>query len=246
MVSFRNVIQTGFGSRIDTEGLIVNIPRIHKMGSLLIIKAVQVRNMLHVICVKLSGFHHQVRLDIVLKLHDIQLVAVVFQNLRCLCKDLRVRNRGCRDLNGLSVARDDLRRLLRRSASGRSRSADLAAFHHKGLPVIRSVGLRQCRVVGRVEELFLSKLHDLIVQPFQQRSVPLGDRRGNGILASQGGNAHHIARIFDGVRDHLGIVIGPCNACSVLKGSLGRYIGIEFLKPDLRIVLFKIGLRRRS
>ena len=62
------------------------------MCSLLLVEAVKIRNMLHVVCIKFSGFHNKVGLYIIFELYDVEFISVVFKYLCCLCKYLGMRN----------------------------------------------------------------------------------------------------------------------------------------------------------
>ena len=50
------------------------------MGSLFFIKAVKVRDMLEIVCVKLTTLYHLIRLYIVIKYGYLQIIALLLQN----------------------------------------------------------------------------------------------------------------------------------------------------------------------
>ena len=64
---------------------------IDQMGSLLFVKALKVRNVLEVVCVKLAAFDDVVRLHIVLELLDLQRPALGLEDGLGLREDLGVR-----------------------------------------------------------------------------------------------------------------------------------------------------------
>ena len=63
----RDSIQAVFCSGIDSEWLIVNAACIYKVCTLLLIKLIQIWNMLEVVCIKLSTLNYLVWSYIVIK-----------------------------------------------------------------------------------------------------------------------------------------------------------------------------------
>ena len=77
--------------------------RIYQMGSLLLIEAVQIRNMLEIVRVKVSRLYNVVRLHIIGKYLDLKRIALCLEQGLCLLQNLRVRNCRCRYLNRLVI-----------------------------------------------------------------------------------------------------------------------------------------------
>ena len=218
----------------------MNIPRICQVGALLLIEAVQIGNMLKIVCVKFAGLHHQIRLYIIVKFRYLKLVSVFLQNrLRC-SENLCVGCGGGCYRDGLTIALGDIQR--GRALLFRCCTCSLSALDHQGIFIVFAVGIQQCRLIICVEEVLFSEGDDLLIQPVEQGAVALGDGRRNRILAAQGRNADHIAFIFQGKCDHFCVVICPGDACAILKGSFCRRVGVKLLKFDLRVVLGQIGL----
>ena len=49
----------------------------------------------------------------------------------------------------------------------------LSAFNNQAVFVVQAIGINQCCFVIFVEELFLAKGFDFLIQPVQKRAVPL-------------------------------------------------------------------------
>ena len=77
----------------------MNSARVYKMGSVFLVKVLKIRDMLEIVRVNLTAVYYEVRLYIILKLNDLKLPALIRENLRRLCKDLRVRSRRSRYRN---------------------------------------------------------------------------------------------------------------------------------------------------
>ena len=68
---------------------------VDQMGSFFFVKAVQVRDVLEIVCIKLSALHYLVRLYIIVKHGYLKGISFFFQEWFCLLKDLGMRRRGC-------------------------------------------------------------------------------------------------------------------------------------------------------
>ena len=234
-IAVGQVAQSGLGARIDAEGLIVDTGHGNQIGALFLIEIVQIGDMLEVVGVDLTAVYHQVGLDIVLKLGDLQLPALLGENLRGLGQNLRMGGGG--GGNG-----DGALRLYGFGSGVSFGTGDNAALNHQGVLVILAVGVEQgCLIVG-VEEVLGAQGLDFVIQPVQQRGVALGDGGSDGVRTAQRGNAHGVAGILDGEGNDLGVVVGPGYAVAVFKSGLGLGVGVILLQLDFRVVLFQIGL----
>ncbi len=63
---------------------------IYQMGSLLLVEALQIGDMLEIVAVDLSAFHYLVGKDIVIKFLHFQCPSLLCQNLGSLFQDLRM------------------------------------------------------------------------------------------------------------------------------------------------------------
>ena len=57
---------------------------VYQMGSLLRIEIIQIRNVLEIVCVKITALYNKVRLYIVIKYSDLQLPSLFCKNRLCL------------------------------------------------------------------------------------------------------------------------------------------------------------------
>ena len=93
-----------------------------------------------------------------------------------------------------------------------------------------------------MEELFVREGLDLVIDPVQQGLIPLGDCRGDGILAAEGRDSYRISRILQRIGDDFRVVIGPGSGIPVFQRVLRIRVGVILLKSDLRVVLDQVVL----
>ena len=68
-----------------------------------------------------------------------------------------------------------------------------------------------------MEEVLFAECLDLAVEPVKKGCITLGNRRCDSILTSESRDTYNVAFILKRVCDNFGIVICPCNTCSVFK-----------------------------
>ena len=87
------LVKCALCSRIDTERFIVDAARIYQVCSLLLVEILQIRNMLEVVCVKITTLYNKVRLNVIIKYGNLQIPALLLQKRFCLLQDLCMRCR---------------------------------------------------------------------------------------------------------------------------------------------------------
>ena len=80
----------------------------YKVCSLLLVEALQIRDMLEIVGIDLSAVYDLVGLYIVLKYLDLQIIAFFSQKGLCGLKDLSVRCRACSNGDRLALFRRSL------------------------------------------------------------------------------------------------------------------------------------------
>ena len=75
-----------------------------KVCALLLIKLIQIWDMLEVVCIQIAGLQCVVRLYIISILYELQNVALVSQKVSCSFQDLSVRCRACAYYQLLQIA----------------------------------------------------------------------------------------------------------------------------------------------
>ena len=227
-------LQIGHAVAVDAEGLIVDQTGGYQIRAVGLVEAVQIRSVLEIVRVQRAVLERGVRKHIVVIDNDVQIDALRgkgglhdFQKLGMgggagadfqhggICRFFGCIADGCRD----------------------------AALHDEAFLVVQSVGVGESFFIILVEEPLGRQSLDFPVDPVQQGFVALGDSGGDGVLASQGGNAHGVARILQSESDDLGVVVGPGHGVLVFQRVLCIGIGVVLLKFDFRVVFGQIGLR---
>ena len=128
--------------------------------------------MLEIIGIKFALLHHKVRLNIILKLGNLQLPSMLLKDRLGLCKDFRVRRGRGSNGNGAAVTlRNVSRGSIRRSIGGCIRSFSHTTLHYKVLFIVLTIGIKQRSLVICMEELFISQGSDLIIDPVKKRLI---------------------------------------------------------------------------
>lgn len=125
----RNVCQIIALARIDAERLIVDRADADQMGAVLLVEAVEVGGVLEVVGIDLAALGDKVGLHIVAELNDLQVDALLGQNLLGHIQDLGMGRGGGGDLQGRAGQLAGLSGGL----GGRFRSAGSSAFSGGGL-----------------------------------------------------------------------------------------------------------------
>ena len=87
-----DILQILYSAGIDAHGFKMNLANCYQMRALFLIELFQIRGVLEVVCIQITGFCCQVRLYIICKFNDIQLDAFLCQFILCCIQDFSM---GC-------------------------------------------------------------------------------------------------------------------------------------------------------
>lgn len=126
-------------------------------------------------------------------------------------------------------------------------TSELAAFNHEIIGIGRFAvdrGERGCIVL--VEEVFLPKIDDFLIDPIEQTFIAFLDGRSDGVKITQGRNADLEALMYQGPGEDFSVVGGEGVAAAVKQGIVGVGVLVVLLQLYLRMILFKVGLCGRA
>ena len=134
-VTIFNIIQALLLASIDAERLIVDLARVHQMGTLLFVEGIQIIDVLEIIRIHLAGLNDLVRKDIISENLDLQFIPLFLQQRLRLLQNLRMGiRRGCyRDL--LKVIRENAHRKRTQNKRTCEQSCNNLFFHNLPPPV---------------------------------------------------------------------------------------------------------------
>ena len=92
-----------------------------------------------------------------------------------------------------------------------------------------------------MEEVFLPKIDDFLIDPVEKTLIAFLDGRSDGVKITQGRNADLEALMYQGPGEDFSVVGGEGVAAAVKQSIVGVGVLVVLLQLYLRMILFKVG-----